>query len=785
MKYLIVAVLLLPMFGKAQLVKGRIEDEKQQAIADAMIQLKGSDKIYYSDGNGAFVLALNALPFTIYVNKAGYKPYQNVVAENPVLPLKIIMKKDSIIELNAVNVNYKKPLLKRKADRLEFNVDHTPLQNLSGWDILKNTPNVVVKNEELTIRGSAQILVTINDKKTLMTQEQLKMFLENTDGKNISSVEVITNPPAKYEAQGGAVLNIKMKQNKLLGYKGTLSSRYHQSIYAKGRLGLAQSFNTDKLQVSGNYDFVSGNYVRKNFDVVIFDHNNTRWESDMVRKSESHQQHLYNFSSQYSMDSLTTFQLGFDGNFNPNLVGNYNVPTNIYNTLSNQLESNYVTLNQRNQRYGNFNAYLVLDKKFGNHNLTLSNNYSNNTHREDQDVSTILRFMNQPEGYRRFANNSKQHIKLYATQLDYRLAKNSFTLEGGLKYSYVNNQNNLRFLSENGGGSLIIDPTKSNLFNYVENIYAAYLSSEYKWKEWEVKLGLRSETTQINTDSDNPVAKNANTRTSIFPTLYVMRQLKEDQQLGFSYGKRINRPNYSFLNPSKSYYNLYAYFQGDANLKSTMFHNLSLTYTLKDWNFEAYYSYIKDPSMEISIQNPETFETKYHYTNISKGEIVGVNLSKSFSITNLWKLNLFTMGEYNEDFFMGVDNQLHKNRVFFYHANISTQITLDKAKTWDLNASYAYNSKSVQGSFTISPSQRTNIVLNKKMFNKRFETGLVLNDLFKTDKNTISTRYANQNQYFKDYRDTQYFMVNLKFHFGNQKVKDAKAAGKTEEQRRM
>lgn len=693
-------------------------------------------------------------------------------------------EKDTTIVLNTVSVSGKKPLLKRKADRLEFNIENTPLQNLSGWDILKNTPNVVVKNEELTIRGSSQILVTINDKKTMMTQEQLKMFLENTEGSNISSIEVITNPPAKYEAQGGAVLNIKMKQNKLLGYKGTLSSRYHQSIYAKGRLGLAQSFNTDKLQVSGNYNFVSGDYVRKNFDVVIFDNNNTRWESDMVRKSESHQQHLYNFSSQYSLDSLTTFQLGFDGNFNPNLVGRYNVPTNIYNTLTNQLESNYVTLNQRDQRYGNFNAYLVLDKKFGNHNLTLSNSYSNNTHREDQDVATTLRFINQPEEYRRFANNSNQHIKLYATQLDYRLAKNSFTLEGGLKYSYVNNRNDLRFLTDNDG-SLVFDPTRSNLFNYEENIYAAYVSSEYKWKKWEIKLGLRSETTRINTDSDNPVAQNANTRTNIFPTFYLMHQLKEDQQLGFSYGKRISRPNYSFLNPSKSYYNLFAYFQGDAYLQSTMFHNLSLTYTLKDWNFEAYYSYIKDPSMEISIQNPETFETRYHYTNINKGEIVGMNMSKNFSITNLWKLNLFVMGEYNEDFFMGVDNQLHKNNVFFYNANISTQITLDKAKTWDLSASYAYNSKSVQGSFTISPSQRTNIVLNKKMFDKRFEAGVVLNDIFKTDKNTISTRYANQNQYFKDYRDTQYFMINLKFHFGNQKVKDAKAANKTDEQRRM
>lgn len=264
-----------------------------------------------------------------------------------------------------------------------------------------------------------------------------------------------------------------------------------------------------------------------------------------------------------------------------------------------------------------------------------------------------------------------------------------------------------------------------------------------------------------------------------------MYNLKEDQQLGFSYGKRIDRPNYDFLNPSKSYYNLYSYFQGDANLKSTIIHNLSLTYTVKDWNFEAYYSYIKDPSMEISIQNPQTFETVYNYTNIDHGQNLGANFSKNFSIKPYWKLNLFAMGEYQENYFMGTDKILYKNDVFFYNANISTQITLDKAKTWDLNVSYVYNSKTIQGSFDISSSQNTNVIINKKMFDKRLEAGLIFNDIFRTNKNTISTRYADQNQYFKDYRDTQYFMINLKYNFGNQKVKDAKAGRKTDEQNRL
>ncbi|GGG66333.1 outer membrane beta-barrel family protein [Epilithonimonas arachidiradicis] len=742
-----------------------------------------NQSIFYSDKEGNFSLeGISKFPISIVIKKADYQDYEIILEDNQ--SLNIILKKDTVKSIAGVTIKANKPLLKRKIDRLEFNIDKTPLQNLNAWDILKNTPNILVKNEELSVRGNSQIIVTINDKKTMMTQEQLKQLLENTDGNNVSSVEVITNPPAKYEAQGSAIINIKMKQNVLSGYKGRISTRYTQATYAKGLIGTSQSYNTDKWQLTGNYNFVTGDYVRKNFDVVIFDKDKTRWESDMVRKTHAHEQHVYNFSGQYNLDSLSTVQFGFDGYNAPNNNGHYNVPTNIYNTENNQLQSYYLTSNKKKQYDNSFNSYLVFDKKFGDHNLTWTNNSSMKRFKENQDVETLLNFDGRPANNNRFANNSIQDISLYATQLDYRFSNDQFTLESGLKYSFVKNKNDLDFF-DGTSGNLVPDLSKSNLFNYKENIFAAYISSEYKWRKWEMKAGLRSETTLIKTNSDNPVVENKTTRTGLFPTFYLMYNLKEDQQLGLSYGKRIDRPNYDFLNPSKSYYNLYSYFQGDANLKSTIIHNLSLTYTVKDWNFEAYYSYIKDPSMEISVQNPQTFETVYNYTNIDHGQNLGANFSKSFSIKPFWKLNIFAMGEYQENYFMGTDKVLYKNDVFFYNANVSTQITLDKAKTWDLNVSYVYNSKTVQGSFDISSSQRTNIIINKKMFDKKLEAGMVFNDIFRTDRNTISTRYADQNQYFKDYRDTQYFMINLKYNFGNQKVKDAKAGRKTDEQNRL
>lgn len=692
--------------------------------------------------------------------------------------------KDTAINLNSVSISGKKPLIKRKADRLEFNINNTPLQNLNGWEILKNTPNVLVKNDALTVRGNTQIVVTINDKRTLMSQDQLKQYLEGIEGSNVSAIEVITNPPAKYEAQGGAIINIKMKQNALLGYKGRVGLRYHQSIYAKGAISTMQSYNTNKWQFTGNYAFTVGDYVRKNFDVVTFADSKTRWESDMVRKTEAHNQHRYDFAGQYNLDTLQSISFGFDGNNNPKALGNYMVPTQIFNTDNNEMVSHYLTNNKRFQQYGTLNAYLVYDKKFGANNFTWSNNFSTKYYNEDQDIATYLNFANQVLSFNRFASGSKQEINLYATQLDYQYKKEESVLEGGAKFSHVFNRNDLSFYDATVN-STTYNPTKSNLFNYNENIFAGYVSAAYKLKDWEFKAGLRTETTGIKTKSNNPVVENNKNTTSLFPTLYVMHSLGENEQLGFSYGKRIDRPNYDFLNPSKSYYNLYAYFQGDANLKSTLIHNLSLTYTINSWNLEAYYSFNKTPSMEISVQNPSTFETVYHFTNIDKSQNWGANVSKNFRLNSFWNLNMFAMAEYNENFYLGVDEQLYKNKVLFYNANLSSQITLDKAKTWDLNLAYNYNSKSIQGSFNISSSQNFNIILNKKMLNKRLESYLILNDIFKTDKSTITTNYANQNQSFKDYRDTRYFIVGFRYNFGNQKAKETKVVKKTEEQKRL
>ena len=433
---LMLMLMVLPAMILSQSIKGHIENDNQEAVAEAKIEVNNRKEIIMSDAKGDFIIEKPfSFPLTVTISKQNYRDY-DIILENSD-PLTIILKKDTVKTIETVTIKANKPMLKRKIDRLEYNIDKTPLQNLNAWEILKSTPNVLVKNEELSVRGNSQIIVTINDKKTLMSQEQLKQLLENTDGNNVSSVEVITNPPAKYEAQGSAIINIKMKQNILSGYKGRLSARYTQATYARGLIGTSQSYNTDKWQLTGNYNVVSGHYVRYNFDVVTFAKDKTRWESDMVRKTHAHEQHVYNFSGQYTIDSLSNIQFGFDGYNAPNNNGHYRIPTTIYNTETNLPQSSYITSNERGQYDNSFNSYLVYDKKFGNHNLTWSNNSSIRRSEERQDVKTLLNFSGEPEKTTRFGSSSVQDIALYATQLDYRYSNDKLTLESGLKYSFV------------------------------------------------------------------------------------------------------------------------------------------------------------------------------------------------------------------------------------------------------------------------------------------------------------------------------------------------------------
>lgn len=244
MKQYLFLIVLLPLIGTGQhKISGTILDSKNNPVGFcSVVLLKQKDSIFYkgtqTDEKGFFEIAdIEKEKYILKICSYGHsEKYLNIDVKSDLRLSSILLEQNAEI-LNDVTITASKPILKRKIDRIEFTVENSSLSTNNAWEILGKTPGVnTMSSGNLTVRGSNSILVTINDKKVYLTGDELKQFLENTNGEDVKSIEVITNPPAKYEAQGAIVLNIKLKKNAKLGYKGTVSGSYIQSIYAKGNI---------------------------------------------------------------------------------------------------------------------------------------------------------------------------------------------------------------------------------------------------------------------------------------------------------------------------------------------------------------------------------------------------------------------------------------------------------------------------------------------------------------------------------------------------------------------
>ena len=292
--YKILILLFFPalLFSQNSKIEGTITNAQNEKLPLVSVEIYNAQNILLktltTNENGNFTLegiAENQVKL-IFKDLEYAELEKNLNLDEQKESLNIILKKD-IQEIQEVVVTKQKPLVKRKIDRLEFNVENSNISSLNAWEILKKTPGVTAGNDVLAIKGSQSILVTINDKKVMLTGDELKNLLENTQGDDVKSVEVITNPPAKYEASGSAVLNIVMKKNKIEGYRGVLSSKYIQSQYAKGVAGISQYYKKDKLSVMGSYYFGTGTYYREGTDYVNYMEDKTRWISTMNRKDQN------------------------------------------------------------------------------------------------------------------------------------------------------------------------------------------------------------------------------------------------------------------------------------------------------------------------------------------------------------------------------------------------------------------------------------------------------------------------------------------------------------------
>ncbi len=766
-------------------VKGVLQDGNNQPIGFANAVLIDLDdtsiiKGTITDDFGKFTLdKIKPGDYIFKISFLGFESYSSRINLDRDFDLEIITLKEATEELDGVTVVAKRPTIKRLVDRVIFNVENSTLSNNNVLDVLKHTPGVLINNGNISLKNSTPTTY-INDRKVHLSIEEVQQLLESTPANNIKSIEVITNPPAKYEAEGGAVLNIVTSKNIIVGYHGSFFENYKQGReYPKYSFGTGHFLKTKKLSTYLNYNISPKKEFRHNDEFINFINNNkiiSNWNSRASRINESSNQNI-NGTIDYEINNRNN--LGFTTNLlvSPRKSTKKNIHsiTEIFDAIGN-IDSTFNTVNKAVDEINNFSFTLDYIHKFKNEGekLYISAHNTNYDFSNFQNVDTDYFLPNESLiRSNKFKTFTSQKINIYTGQLDYELPFNDSALfEIGIKFSNINSQSILnQFIYDNDVKE--DDLENSDTFLYDESNFASYASYANDWEDWSLKTGLRIEHTNISGNSISTSQINNSYYSNFFPSVHLSRNFNENNELYFNYNKHINRPRYRQLNPFKFFLNDNTYLTGDPKLKPQIDNSFIIGYNLKQkYTFEIYYRHEDDPTIQIAFQDNDNNILKYINTNIDKSISYGLDFSTYTNLLKKWDLYvLSSIYFYEEQFFaLESNNELLTNSKWSSYSQVINYFSFLKDSSFTTNLSFTYISAYILGPTNISTTCTLDIELKKILWNNRASFSVGITDILNRKNFNTRTKYANQDIMFNSQLENRMFTFGFNYKFGNYRL---------------
>jgi len=733
--------------------------------------------------------------FILKISFLGYRSISKPISIFSNLDIGTIILEENSEELDDVVVVAKIPTIKRLVDRLVFNVENSTLSNNNILDVLKHTPGVIVNNGKITVKQSTPS-VYINDRKVNLSTDEIQQLLEGTSANNLKSVEVITNPPAKYEAEGGAILNIVMTENLITGYNGSIFGNYKQGRrFPKYAIGSSHFFKAKKLNTYLNYNINPKKEYRAVEEFVNFMNSNNQvfssWSNNETKIQKSGN-HNINSNIDYEINNNNSLSLSSNILISPRENSKTNVlsSTEVFNS-NKQLDSIFNTSN--NSVLEIFNIALSLDyiHKFKTDGEILSINIHHTDFDSSnfQDVNTDYFFSdNTLIRNNKFQAFSSQSIKLNTAQIDYVVPINKFgAFETGAKISNIDSNNKInQYIFENGQKEE--DFLNSNTFLYEEKNYAAYSSYSTEIGKWKLELGFRLEYTDIKGNSLSNNQINESDYLKFFPSLYILNNLENNNEWYFKYNRRILRPRYSQLNPFKFFYNDNVYTEGDPNLKPQIDDVFTLGYTFNDkFTFEAYYRNENNTALEIVFQDNENNKLVYKNTNIDNSVSYGLDFSTYTNVLDKWNLYVLSSLFYYDNKFFLFDNinTYHNNNQWSLYAQIVNYFTFLKDRSLQIDLSWLYLSPIADGASIYSERMGLDIDIKKSLWNNKASINLSVKDIFNTLNFSQKTKYLNQDIFLNSRLENRLFVLGFNYKFGNFSLKENKKEINLDERDRL
>ncbi len=772
--------------GKQVDVSGIVLDEQGKPIDFATIGIfKSTDsslvKTAVTNQDGKFTIpSIVAGTYYIKINMMGYNLYKGKTFNVGVTPLSLgeIKLIGDSKTLKTVSVTATKPLLERKADKLVMNVENSSVAvGSSALELLQRAPGVSVdQNDNISMQGKQGVLIMLDGKQTYMSQADVANLLRNMQSSEIETIELITNPSSRYEASGNSgVINIKTKKNRGGGANGSLNTGLAYGKNLRGNTGLNLNYRNKGVNVFGAYNFIKGE--RDNLLDIDRISNGTpdTYFAQISQNKRNFTNNNFKAGVDFFLNKTNTLGFLVTGYFNRGKERTL-TQTDIGPSFT-ALDSILYGRNSEKSSYNslayNANYKTVLDTS--GQELTFDLDYSNYNSDEDSRVNSEVLFLNggkvRPDSYLRYY--TPRSIAIKAAKADYTSPLNkTLKLEAGAKSSWVETDNDLQATALIGS-VWTDDPRKSNRFVYKENVNAVYASLNKQFQKTNIQLGLRmeqtnSEGTLINT---NDVVDRS--YWDFFPTIYIQQDLAKNHQLGISYGKRIDRPNYDALNPFIFYLDQYTYNKGNPFLKPQYTDNYELSYTLlKKYFLTVGYSVVHDAIAEVILPDEElkalfqTYENFATNTNLSASLNIPVKLNKWWSVNN--NVSAFHLSFETPNL---AGKSLKTGRTA-YQVRIQNSFIVMDGLTAELNGNF--ESPLTYGTLDIEERGFVDVGLSKSLLKKKATLRLAVSDVFDTNRTRLKSAYPGLKYNLYQKNETQLFRFSFNYRFGKNEIKPAR-----------
>ena len=722
----------------------------------------------------------------------GFKTYESEMFEivsDEKKDLGTILLEEEKFQLEGVTVTSKKPLIQNKVDRVVLNIENSILATgNTTMDILQKAPGVTVDNGIINLIGKSNVLILINGRQTYLSQDQLENLLSSTQSSAIESIEIMTNPPAKYDASGNAgIINIKMKKNKDAGTNLTVNVSEAQGIYRTTNGGMALNHKNKVLNIFATYDYSD----KEDFQTIAIDRSTsfpgqTTFFNSSSFEKRRFRNHNFKVGADVNLTPKSTLGFIISGNFRAG-DSELNGRTDI-GSLRNRIDSTVVgsTVGEYPARYLNYNANYNVQLDTLGTNLTFSYDYSNSRREESFDFRN--RFLDPNENENRpddnFRNLTPQDANINVGKVDFTHPFNENSkLEAGLKFSSVETDNVLQFDRLQDNGDYVNDERRSNQFVYNEKIGAAYVSYNIQMGTYNVQAGLRAERTASTGNSITDESVVDRTYTDLFPTLFVQKEINDSNIINASYGRRIDRPNYSSLNPFVYFIDQYTFSFGNPFLKPQYTDSYGIGYLLKNkYKFDLGYSDTKDAIAYIIFTDPETQAISQTDANLSGFTSYSLNVNAPIKVNNWWSTYNNVSVYYNQYKSNEIEVAPVQLERLAWQLSTNHTFTIDDRSSAELSAKYL--SPSIYGVFNIRSRYTVDLGVSREFFDGKMNVKLAVSDILDTwGLRTIFSNLPSSSYDIDTDYDSTVARLSITYKFGNIKLKSTDKKGGAEEEK--